>query len=273
MILSDPIWLEFVAKKANALGASSPSDLPCSAGQSFLGTSPGALRPASHVTQPSGTRPPSQDRSLGFQWTCPQRNPLVSNLSLIKDSVKPNKPVSETILAWFTRCQMCSHCSAFAEPGGTCISALCKPGSPSGRCSLGKAAAGWAVSILLDHVPSFMGPRGTFLIISPCNLINLRSVMNLEISIKNIITNQDRIQNSQEALDILTVAGGLGSNQDFCAPCDWSLCFGHGSTTFHTCLCLSLHPAQPKRAVSCYQHRRYSLNFLQLLTENHKPQK
>lgn len=63
----------------------------------------------------------------------------------------------------------------------------------------------------LGHVCSFMGPKGTFLIISPRNLINLRSVMNLEISIKNIITNQDRIQNSQGALDSFTVAGSLGS--------------------------------------------------------------
>lgn len=42
-----------------------------------------------------------------------------------------------------------------------------------------------------------MAPKGTVLIISPRNLINLHSVMNLEISIKNIITNQDRIQSSQ----------------------------------------------------------------------------
>lgn len=36
--------------------------------------------------------------------------------------------------------------------------------------------------------------------------------MNLKISIKNIITNQDRIQNSQGALDSFTVAGSLGSS-------------------------------------------------------------
>lgn len=35
--------------------------------------------------------------------------------------------------------------------------------------------------------------------------------MNLEISIKNIITNQDRIQNSQGALNSFTEAGSLGS--------------------------------------------------------------
>lgn len=115
------------------------------------------------------------------------------------------------------------------------------PGSPSGRCSLGKPAAGRAARVPLDHVSSFMGPRGTFLIISPCNLINLRSVMNLEISIKNIITNQDRIQNSQGALDSFTVAGGLGSNQDL-----WALC---GQSLFWTCIhsvshfCSSLPPS------------------------------
>lgn len=137
------------------------------------------------------------------------------------------------------------------------------PGSPSGRCSLGKPAAGRAARVPLDHVSSFMGPRGTFLIISPCNLINLRSVTNLEISIKNIITNQDRIQNSQGALDSFTVAGGLGSNQDLWALCGQSLYFGHVSTAFHTSARLSPHPAKPKGAASCHQRGRYSLNFLQ----------
>lgn len=87
--------------------------------------------------------------------------------------------------------------------------------------------------------------------------------MNLEISIKNIITNQDRIQNSQGALDSFTVAGGLGSNQDLWALCGQSLYFGHVSTAFHTSARLSPHPAKPKGAASCHQRGRYSLNFLQ----------
>lgn len=84
-------------------------------------------------------------------------------------------------------------------------------GLHAGRCSLGSSAAGRAAKVPQGHVCSFMGPKGTVLIISPRNLINLHSVMNLEISIKNIITNQDRIQNSQGALDSFTVAGSLGS--------------------------------------------------------------
>lgn len=71
------------------------------------------------------------------------------------------------------------------------------------RWSLGKLAAGMNFRIPLEHLCYFVCPEGTFLIIFPLNLINLHSVMNLAISIKNIITNQDRIQTSQGALGSL----------------------------------------------------------------------
>lgn len=80
---------------------------------------------------------------------------------------------------------------------------LCMADFHPERGSLGTWAAGWAGKVLLGHTCSFMAPKGTFLIISPRKLINLHSVMNLEISIKNIITNQDRIQSSQGLLTAL----------------------------------------------------------------------
>lgn len=84
------------------------------------------------------------------------------------------------------------------QPRG--VNPLSTAASHPRRGSLGRQAAGRAGKVLLGHMCSFMAPKGTFLIISPRNLINLHSVMNLEISIKNIITNQDRIESSQGLL-------------------------------------------------------------------------
>lgn len=82
---------------------------------------------------------------------------------------------------------------------------------------------------------SFMAPKGAFLIISPRNLINLHSVMNLEISIKNIITNQDRIQSSQGLLIALQW-------QEVWVCVLASLHFGHGPTV----VCLSSGAGKPR---------------------------
>lgn len=106
-----------------------------------------------------------------------------------------------------------------------------------GRGSLGRWAAGRAGKVPLGHVCSFMAPKGTFLIISPRNLINLHSVMNLEISIKNIITNQDRIQNSRG----LSVAAQRQEAEVGVLP---SLHFGHPRAS-------ALALANPRRHGRC----------------------
>lgn len=116
----------------------------------------------------------------------PTGKPQVPSFSPSKGWEKPGKCEWQLLLAWFSR----------VPSSGSGDEAPLHPG----RGSLGTRAAGRAGKVLPGHVCSFMAPEGTVLIISPRNLINLHSVMNLEISIKNIITNQDRIQSSQGLL-------------------------------------------------------------------------